>query len=406
MAQEKSYFGFSRNVFFTGLVSFFMDFSSEMIYPLVPIFLATVLGVNKSMIGLIEGIAEATASLLKVFSGRLSDHLGRRKGLMAIGYAISTLSRPFIALANAWQPVLASRFIDRLGKGVRTAPRDAIIAESSDNTRLARSFSFHRSMDTMGAVVGPAIALLLLQWRPDNYPLVFWLSMAPGALAVLLILLFIKEKKRAVPHPKSRPKLSLAHFDWRIRFFIVIATLFALGNSSDVFLILRAEQIGIPAVMIPAVYLTFNLIYTFSAIPAGIAADRFGRKRIILLGFILFAFLYYGFAVVESSAAIWWLFGLYGLFMGLTEGIQKAFLASILPPDFKATAFGVYATAVGLATFPASLIGGLLWDRISPAATFYFGAAMASLSALLFIVLMCSMGTTTKSKYLPLGVRI
>lgn len=391
MEQGKKYFGFSKNVFFTGLVSFFMDVSSEMIYPLVPLFLATVLGVNKSMIGLIEGIAEATASLLKVFSGRLSDHLGRRKGLMAVGYATSTLSRPFIALATAWQPVFASRFIDRLGKGIRTAPRDAIIAESSENTRLARSFGFHRSMDTMGAVVGPAIALLLLQWRPGNYPLVFWLSMAPGAMAVLLILLFIKEKKRVLPRHEARPKLSLAHFDWRIRFFIVIATLFALGNSSDVFLILRAEQIGIPVVMIPAVYLTFNLIYTFSAIPAGIAADRYGRKRIILLGFILFAGLYYGFAIAETPATIWVLFGAYGIFMGLTEGIQKAFLASIIPPDFKATAFGVHASAVGLATLPASLIGGILWDRVSPAATFYFGAATAALSAALFTVLIVMM---------------
>lgn len=390
--EERKYFGLGKNVFFTGLVSFCMDVSSEMIYPLVPIFLATVLGVNKSMIGLIEGIAEATASLLKVFSGWFSDHLGRRKGLMFAGYATSTLSRPFIALASAWQPVLASRFIDRLGKGIRTAPRDAIIAESTETSHLGRAFSFHRAMDSMGAVVGPAFALLLLQWRPDNYQLVFWLSIVPGALAVLFIVLFIKEKKRALAGQARRPRFSLRHFDWRVKWFILIVTLFALGNSSDAFLILRAEQLGVPVLMIPAVYLTFNLIYSFSAIPAGMAADRFGRKRIILLGFILFAGLYYGFAVAESSAAIWWLFGLYGLFMGLTEGIQKAFLASIIPPDFKATAFGVHASAVGMATLPASLIGGLLWDRVSPAATFYFGAAMASLSALFFAVLIFFMG--------------
>ncbi len=175
-----------------------------------------------------------------------------------------------------------------------------------------------------------------------------------------------------------------------MKFFIVIATLFALGNSSDAFLILRAEQVGIPTVMIPAVYLLFNLVYSLSAIPAGIAADKYGKKRLILLGFVLFAGLYYGFAVAKSSAAIWVLFGLYGVFMGLTEGIQKAFLATIIPPDFKATAFGVYATAVGLATLPASLIGGLLWDRVSPAATFYFGAATATLSAFLFVALIVS----------------
>lgn len=390
MNQDKKYFGFSKNVFFTGLVSFFMDVSSEMIYPLVPLFLANVLGVNKSMIGLIEGIAEATASLLKVFSGWLSDWIGQRKNLMIAGYAISTLSRPIIAVAGAWQQVLASRFVDRLGKGIRTAPRDAIIAESAETTHLARAFSFHRSMDTMGAVVGPAIALILLQHYNNNYKMVFWLSMIPGAVAVLIIVMFIKEKKRTSAASAERPKLTLEHFDWKVKFFIVIATLFALGNSSDAFLILRAEQVGVPTVMIPAVYLLFNFVYSLSSIPLGIVADKCGKKRLILLGFVLFAGLYYGFAVAKSSTAIWVLFALYGLFMGLTEGIQKAFLATIIPPDFKATAFGVYATAVGIATLPASLIGGLLWDRVSPAATFYFGAATATLSALFFIALIVS----------------
>ena len=397
MDQEKRYFGLSKNVFFTGVVSFFMDISSEMIYPLVPLFLANVLGVNKSMIGLIEGIAESTASVLKVFSGWLSDRIGQRKNLMLAGYAISTLSRPIIALAGAWQQVLASRFVDRLGKGIRTAPRDAIIADSTQATHLARAFSFHRSMDTMGAVVGPAIALMLLQLYNSNYKLVFWLSMIPGAIAVLVIIVFIKEKKRSAVTTAERPRLTLKHFDGKVKFFILIATLFALGNSSDVFLILRAEQVGIPTVMIPAVYLMFNFIYSLSAIPAGIAADKYGKKRIILLGFALFAGLYYGFAVAKGSAAIWSLFALYGLFMGLTEGIQKAFLASIIPPEFKATAFGVYATAVGLATLPASLIGGLLWDRVSPAATFYFGAATATLAAILFIVLIVSIKTSSRS---------
>jgi len=387
MKQERTYFGLHKNVFCSGVVSFFMDVSSEMIYPLVPLFLANVLGINKSMIGLIEGIAEATASLLKVFSGWLSDRIGRRKGLMLTGYAISTLSRPIIATAGAWQQVLASRFVDRLGKGVRTAPRDAIIAESTGNTHLGRAFSFHRSMDTMGAVIGPAIALVLLQSHENNIKLVFWLSAIPAIIAVLIITLFIHEKKKPAAALAARPRLAFKLFDWKVKFFIVIATLFALGNSSDVFLILRAEQVGIPTLMIPAIYLMFNLVYSLAAIPAGIAADRFGRKRLILLGFLLFALLYYGFGVASTTNDIWLLFGLYGIFMGLTEGIQKAFLAAIIPPEFKATAFGVYATAVGLATLPASLIGGLLWDRISPAATFYYGAATASLAALLFSIL-------------------
>jgi len=386
MNKEKKIFGFGKNVTITGFVSFFMDVSSEMIYPLVPLFLANTLGVNKSLIGLIEGIAESTASLLKVFSGWYSDRIGNRKWLMAAGYGISTLSRPFVALASGWHQVLGSRFLDRFGKGVRTAPRDAIIAESTEKAYLGRAFSFHRSMDTMGAVVGPALAFFFLGIFSNDYRKVFWLSMIPGVIAVLLIILFITEKKKSTAAQTERPKLTLAHFDWKFKFFVVIATLFAVGNSSDVFLILRAEQVGIPTVTIPLVYLMFNLVYSLSAVPAGMAADKYGRKRLILLGFILFAILYYGFAVASGTKAIWILFGFYGLFMGLTEGIQKAFLATIIPQDFKATAFGVYTTTVGLAMFPASLIGGWLWDHVSPAATFYFGALTASASAVLFIV--------------------
>lgn len=383
---ERKLFGFNRNVTVAGFVSFFMDLSSEMIYPLVPLFLANTLGVSKSMIGLIEGIAESTASILKVFSGWLSDRLGNRKWLMAIGYGISTLSRPLVALATGWRLVLGSRFVDRFGKGVRTAPRDAIIAESTDCASLGKAFGFHRAMDTMGAVAGPALAFFLLRLLANDYRKIFWLSMIPGIIAVLLIIFFIKERANAGSGSASRPKLTFAHFDWRFKFFVLIATVFAVGNSSDVFLILRAQQTGVAAVTIPLVYMLFNLVYSLSSIPAGMAADRFGRKRVILLGFVLFAILYYGFAVVGTPATIWVLFAFYGLFMGLTEGIQKAYLATIIPADFKATAFGVYTTAVGLATFPASLIGGWLWDHVSPAATFYFGAATAGVSAVLFIV--------------------
>jgi len=399
MEKEKKIFGFGKNVTVAGLVSFCMDISSEMIYPLVPLFLANTLGVNKSVIGLIEGIAESTASLLKVFSGWFSDRIGNRKWLMAVGYGISTLSRPFVALATGWHQVLGSRFIDRFGKGLRTAPRDAIIAESADRAYLGRAFGFHRSMDTMGAVVGPAVAFFLLGLFSNDYRKVFWLSMIPGVIAVLLIIFFIKEKKRAgaqliaptgsidqTPSISDRPNLTLKHFDWRFKFFVIITGLFAVGNSSDVFLILRAQQVGVPTVMIPMVYLLFNFIYSLSSLPAGVAADRFGKKRVILSGFVLFAILYYGFGVASGTKAIWVLFGFYGLFMGLTEGIQKAFLATIIPQDFKATAFGVYNTIVGLAMFPASLIGGWLWDHVSPSATFYFGAVTASLSAILFVI--------------------
>jgi MFS family permease len=386
MKGGKKLFGFGRNVTVAGLVSFFMDVSSEMIYPLVPLFLANVLGVNKSVIGLIEGLAESTASLVKIFSGWFSDHIGNRKWLMAAGYSISTLSRPLIAAASGWHQVMGSRLVDRFGKGIRTAPRDAIIAESTDTAWLGRAFGLHRAMDTMGAVVGPAAAFFLLIVLSNDYRKVFWLSMIPGAIAVILIIFFITEKKKIAGTKADRPKLTLQHFDWRFKFFVAIAGIFALGNSSDVFLILRAQQVGVPAAMIPVVYLVFNLVYSLSSIPAGMAADRFGKKRIIFLGFALFTILYLGFAQVLGTKGIWILFSLYGLFMGLTEGIQKAFLTTIIPSDFKATAFGVYNAVVGVAMLPASLIGGFLWDQVSPAATFYFGSATAVISAFLFII--------------------
>jgi len=388
--QNKKILGLERNVFFTGLVSFFMDFSSEMIYPLVPIFLSSVLGVNKSVIGLIEGIAESTASLLKVFSGWLSDRMGKRKILMVAGYGISALSRPIIALSTLWGHVLTFRFVDRFGKGIRGAPRDAIIAESTPYAELGRSFGFHRGMDTLGAVAGPAVAFIILSLFSGNYRLVFWLSMIPGIIAVLIILFFIKEKKSRNSELKKRETFALQDFctnlDWRFKAFVAIATLFAIGNSSDVFLILKATDTGVKETQIPIIYLCFNLVYALTSIPAGILSDRIGRKRIILAGFILFGFIYWGFASASEQKHIWGLFLLYGLFMGLTEGIQKAFLATIIPAEFKATAYGIFNTFVGLAIFPASVIGGYLWDKFGPHATFYYGMSTAFISALIFLI--------------------
>ena len=375
-----------------------MDVSSEMIYPLVPLFLSNVLGVNKFLIGLIEGVAESTASILNVFSGWWSDKIRSRKNLMIVGYATSTLSRPIMATAHTWLQILIARFVDRVGKGLRTAPRDAIIAESSEPAHLARSFSYHRSMDTMGAVVGPLLALLLLQFFANSYRTVFWISMVPGVIAVFIVMVFITERGNHIyVQQGGPPTLTLKVFDRKAQCFILVATLFALGNSSDVFLILKAQHVGIPMSVIPGVYLLFNLIYSISAIPAGIIADRFGKKRIILMGFVLFAALYYGFAVAITTVTIWFLFGFYGFFMGLTEGIQKAYLATIIPPQVRATAFGVYSTAIGITKFPASLIGGWLWDNVSPAMTFYFGAAISMVSAALFMVLIIISRDSTKS---------
>jgi MFS family permease len=384
ISAPKKIAGVEKNIFYTGLVSFFMDVSSEMIYPLVPIFLSSVLGVNKTVIGLIEGVAESTASLVKVFSGWFSDRIGKRKILLITGYGISTVSRPIIALSTVWSHVLAFRFVDRFGKGIRGAPRDALIAESSSSRDLGRSFGFHRAMDTFGAVLGPAVAFLLLFIFTGNFRLVFWLSLIPGIAAVAVIIFFIKDVKQRATAVSSQ--VSLRDFGWRYKVFIAVAIIFAVGNSSDAFLILRASSIGIKETHVPLLYLSFNVIYSLVSFPAGILSDRFGRKRVILSGFLLFGIIYWGFALSSEKWHIWGLFLLYGIFMGLTEGVHRAYLGSIIPEKLKATGYGIYNMSVGLAMLPASIIGGYLWDEYGFQATFYYGSFTAFASALLFLI--------------------
>lgn len=412
----RNIWGLDRNVFWAGVASFFMDVSSEMVYSLVPIFLSSVLGVNKSLIGLIEGIAETTASLVKMFSGWLSDKLGRRKPLMLCGYSLSTLSRPLLALATGWGMVLGSRFIDRFGKGVRTAPRDAIIADSCVKQELGRSFGYHRAMDQFGAVVGPAIAFLVLSVQAEGYRTVFWISIIPGVLCVAVIALFIKEKRRrgasgagsecasddgpatstipdgATAVTPARPRRP----PWRQRLgrlrgplfaYLLVTGVFCLGNSSDAFLILRANDLQVAAVMIPVLYLVFNLIYSALSIPAGLLADKVGRRKVALLGFALFAVAYAWMAVADSQVAAWGVFVVYGAYMAVADGNGRALLAEFAADDRRGTAFGAYHMVVGLAALPASIIAGVLYDRVSPAAPFWVGAAAAVLAGVLMLAL-------------------
>ncbi len=287
-----------------------------------------------------------------------------------------------------------ARFIDRLGKGVRTAPRDAIIAESTEQKSVGTAFGFHRAMDTVGAVVGPGLAFFLLTLLHEDYRKVFWLAMVPAVIAVVCIIFFIKEKARPAEKPGHvKPEFRLASLNGKFKAFVLIVAIFSLGNSSDVFLILRAQQVGIPAVTIPIIYLTFNLVYSFSAIPAGMASDMFGRKRVIMAGFILFTAVYYGFAVADTKSMIWLLFGLCtASSWGLPRACRRHILATIIPAEFKATAFGIYNMALGVALLPASIIGGWLWDHVSPAATFYYGAGTGALSAVMFLVFSIMVG--------------
>ena len=424
---KQKIWGLDRNVFWAGITSFLMDVSSEMIYSLIPIFLSSVLGVNKSLIGVIEGIAESTASMLKMVAGWLSDKLGRRKPLMVFGYGGSTLSRPLMALAGGWGMVLASRFVDRFGKGVRTAPRDAIIADSCEKRRLGHSFGFHRAMDQFGAVVGPATAFLILSLRPGGYRTVFWISMIPGVLCVAVIVLFIKERRRtrgdemasaASCEPNGDSSTGggeatvaggatsvakatgpgtgaggggrfarLRRLRGPLLAYLVVTAIFSLGNSSDAFLILRARDLQVATVMIPVLYLMFNLVYSVLSLPAGLLADRIGRRKVALLGFAVFAVAYAWMAMARSQAAAWGVFAVYGVYMGIADGNGRALLAEFSSGARHGTAFGAYHMAVGLTALPASIIAGLLYDHVSAAAPFWLGAAGAVLAGVLMLAL-------------------
>jgi len=383
---SKNFFGLPKNVFVLGVVSLLMDVSSEMIYPLTPLFLSNVLHASKTSIGLIEGVAESTASILKVFSGWLSDRLGRRKSIILWGYAISVFSRPILATASSWVGVLTYRFTDRVGKGVRTAPRDAVIADSTSKPILGRAFGFHRAMDTVGAAIGPFIAFLILGSFSGSFRLAFWFSMAPGILALLAIVLFVKDI-RSAPVLET-PSLRLRFADRNFFRFLLVATVFTLGKTSDVFLILRAQELGISVVTIPLLYLTFNISAALLSTPAGMAADRVGRKRMILFSYLLFSFIFIGFARATSPVHAWSLFIMYGIFMAVNDGVQRAYVGTVIKSEITGTGYGVYHTVVGIAALPASLIGGALWQKFGSQALFYYGAIMSWISIILFISLL------------------
>jgi len=382
----KNKLGISKNIFVLGLVSFFNDVASEMIYPIVPIFLTSVLGAPVAIVGLIEGIAESTASILKVISGWLSDKYRKRKPFVIAGYSLSAVSKIILSFAYSWPFVLFARFMDRFGKGTRTSARDALIAESSKTSARGRSFGFHRALDTLGAVVGPLIALLGINFLDNNYRLIFFLAFIPAGIGVLLLIFFVKEKK------KEENVLSALNFNWRsldssFKIFLLISFIFALGNSSDAFLILRAQNLGLSVTMVILVYVLFNSTYAIFSIPAGIISDKIGPKKVLLTGFLLFSAIYLFFGLTNVSFLLWLLFPFYGIYMALTEGVGKAYISNLVPEEKAGTAFGIYQTTIGLCTFFASFIAGLLWTYVGVSAPFVFGSVMAVVAALLFVVL-------------------
>lgn len=370
----------NRNIIILGLVSLFTDISSEMIYPLVPLYLTAVLGASPAVLGIIEGIAESLASLMKIVSGRVSDRLAKRKPLAIAGYGLSAVGKVLFVLASSWSWILWARIADRFGKGIRTAPRDALIADSCDTGTRGKAFGLHRAMDTAGAVVGIIFAYWLFTHYRGDYITVFLLSIIPAVIGVLFLFLTHEQVKGAVDKVKNL-SFSWKELDGRLRYFIIVSFLFNLGNSSNQFLLVRAGTVGFSAEQVILLYLLMNVTYLLISYPAGRLSDQIGRRTLLVAGYLIYGLVYIGFAVANSSEALIWLFGIYGLYIGLTEGIEKAFLADMAPGNQRASVYGLHALAVGVALLPASVIAGFLWDMFGAAAPFWFGGGMGLLSS-------------------------
>ena len=393
------------NIWIVTATSFLMDISSEMIVYLIPLFLSNVLGVRMAYIGLIDGVAETTASLVKIYSGALSDKIGKRKWLAVLGYAISTVAKPFLYFANAWGWVLGIRFADRVGKGIRTAPRDALVAASTDLNNRGFAFGLHRAGDTAGAFLGIGIAALIIWLTQTNeallsvntFRIAVLASVVPAVLAVIVLAVGATDLGATGPSTLLRTgkgaekmRLSLKGINPRFRTFLVIMILFTLGNSSDSFIILRAQERGLNVLQTMFMLMTFTAIYTLLSSPLGALSDRVGRRKLIIGGWLAYAFVYLGFALASAGWQIWMLFGLYGIFYAATEGVVKALTADLVPAAQHGIAYGLLNAAIGITALPASLIAGLLWQGLGPwagfgpSAPFFFGAALALCASLLF----------------------
>jgi MFS family permease len=382
-----------RNVIAISLVSLFNDASSEIIYPVLPLFLALVLGASRANIGLIEGAAESLSGFLKLFSGYFSDRSGRRKGMVVFGYGLASIVRPLIGFASSWPQVFAIRLADRFGKGVRSAPRDAMIADAAAPRERGLAFGFHRAMDHTGAVVGPIICYFALSFIASdknaptaaNYKSLFLLASIPALVAVLVAIFAVHDKARATPADAERtpPRLSLSGFDGNFKRFLFILALFTLSNSSDAFLLLRAQQAGVSAALIPLLWAALHISKVASSIFGGDLSDRLGRKTLIVSGWLLYAAVYLAFAFVSTATEAWILFLVYGVYFGLTEGTEKALVADLVRAEQRGTAFGLYNLAFSITVLPASLLMGALWDWRGPKTAFAASAVVGTTAALM-----------------------
>lgn len=374
----------SRNVKALGAVSLLADIASEMTYALLPIFLSATLGAGASLIGAIEGAAQSASSFLKLASGWWSDRVGTRKPFVIVGYVLAAIVRPLIGLAAYPWHVLVIRLCDRAGKGIRTSPRDALLADSASPTQRGRAFGFHRAADNVGGVVGPLLAWVMLERATLSVRSVFLWTAVPGALSVLVLLFFVRERavsvaaEQRVEREQLSTDLRLGPAFWR---YMAVLLLFTLGNSSDLFLLLRASQVGVPTAMVPVLWAAFNLVKALASTPSGTLSDRVGRRPLIVWGWVVYAAVYLLFAHATAPWHIWALFLAYGAHFGLTEGVEKALVADVAPAARRGTAFGWYNFVIGLGALPASVIFGLVYQHVSPMAAFTLGATLAGVAA-------------------------
>ncbi len=378
--------GISGNVIILGLVSLLNDVASEMVYPVVPIFLVTVLGAPPLVIGFIEGLAESLSKFLMAFSGFLSDKSQKRKPYVLWGYSFATVSHLFMSIAHAWPLVLFARVVSKTGKGIRTSARDALITESALKEDRGRNFGFHRTMDSVGAVAGPLLSIFILKALNDNYRQLFFIAFIPGLLGVLMIIFFVKEKAKPALE-FSKLKFEWAKTNSSFKIFLLISFIFTLGNSSSVFMILRAQDLGLSIGLTIFTYVLYNLTNALTSMPAGIVADRIGARKVLFIGFVLFAMVYLAFGAINSALWVWVLFPIYGLYVALTDGVSSTYISKLIPHEISASAFGVYQTLMGVATFLASTIAGALWTFGGVRLPFYFGGTLALISAAMFFVL-------------------
>ncbi len=417
-SEKGKIFGLSPNVVWMGVVSFLNDLSSDMIFPFIPIFLTSVLGASLTFVGLVEGVADATASIFKIASGWISDKWQKRKRLVVIGYSLSALAKPFLAAAGVPWHVLGVRFMDRVGKGTRESPRDALISFSTERSMLGRAFGFHRGMDTLGAAFGPLAAFAVLPLISGNYRTLFLLSFIASFFAVLILIFFVREVRAdgASPSAKALPRPVVTDIRVNIRensgeirnesqrrrlaglglpffLFLGVATIASLGKASEAFLILKAWEVGVALTLIPILYFAFNVTFALLSTPFGALADRVGKRNTFTAGLLVFAAVYVGFAFGATPQSIWFLFITYGLYAALTEGVGRAIVAGLVAPEVRATAFGVYNAATGLALLPASVVFGYLNQHFGSGVAFSYGAALALAGALLFALLRRKLGS-------------